>query len=59
MVAKTSWSVARIALRAVGCGATISQAAEAAGVSVRTVDRLVAEHGRVRLWASPLSVEGS
>ena len=49
MVAKTSWSVARIALRAVGCGATISQAAEAAGVSVRTVDRLVAEHGRVRL----------
>lgn len=49
MVAKISWSVARVALRAVGHGATISQAAEAAGVSVRTVDRLVAEHGRVRL----------
>lgn len=46
---KVPWRVARVALLAVGHGATIVQAAELAGVSPRLVDRLVSEHGRMTL----------
>lgn len=49
--AKTRWSVARVALFELGRGATVAEAAVAAGVSVATVLRLKAEHGVV-----PLSV---
>ena len=43
------WRVARLALVAVGRGATIDQAARLAGISPRAVDRLVGEHGRMTL----------
>ncbi|MGZ5384272.1 MAG: IS30 family transposase [Acidimicrobiia bacterium] len=46
---KVPWRVARVALLAVGHGATIVEAAELAGVSPRLVDRLVSEHGRMTL----------
>ena len=46
---KTSWSVARVALRAVGHGSTVRAAAQRAGISVTTVESLLREHGRVRL----------
>jgi IS30 family transposase len=42
------WAVAHVALRAVGAGATVAEAAELAGISMRSVDNLVAEYGRVR-----------
>ena len=44
---KISWLVAREALLAIAGGATIGEAAEATGLSSRTVDRLVSEHGRM------------
>jgi len=44
---KTPWRVARVALLAVARGATIADAAVAAGISPRTVDSLVDEHGRM------------
>jgi len=44
---RVPWLVAREALLAVGKGATIREAARVAGVSPRTVDRLVSEHGRM------------
>lgn len=43
------WPVARVALLAVGRGATIPQAAAMAGISSRTVDSLISEHGRMTL----------
>lgn len=46
---KTPWKVARVALLALWRGATVVEAAEAAGLGVRTVYRLIAEHGRVVL----------
>ena len=46
-LAKTPWRVARVALLAVYEGATIADAAERAGVSPRTVNRLVDEYGRM------------
>ena len=49
---KTPWRVARIALVAVARGATAVEAAEQAGVSPRTVDRLISEHGRMTLRAT-------
>jgi IS30 family transposase len=42
-----SWRVERIALRAICEGATRGEAAALAGISVRTVERRVAEHGGV------------
>ena len=44
---KTPWWVARVALLAVFEGATIADAAERAGISPRTVVRLIGEHGRM------------
>ncbi len=44
---KIPWRVARVALRAVFEGATIADAAVMAGVSPRTVVRLIGEHGRM------------
>ena len=44
---KTSWLVAREALLALAGGATIREAAELGGLSTRTVDYLVYEHGRM------------
>jgi len=44
---KVPWRVARVALLAVGHGATIVEAAQLAGISPRAVDRLVGEHGRM------------
>ncbi len=41
------WRVARVALLAVYGGATIVEAAEAAGISPRSVDRLIDEYGRM------------
>ena len=41
------WLVARVALLALAEGATIVEAAERAGVSPRTVDSLISEHGRM------------
>jgi transposase, IS30 family len=49
---KTPWAVARVALFEVGRGATLGEAAEAAGVSVDTVLRLIAEHGVMPLPVS-------
>jgi IS30 family transposase len=46
---KTSWAVAHMALGAVARGATAGEAGVAAGISRRTVFRLLGEHGRVRL----------
>lgn len=46
---KTQWWRARVALVAIGRGATIAQAAAAAGVSPRTVNTLIGEHGRMTL----------
>jgi len=46
---KTSWSVARVGLLAVGRGSTCREAAEEAGVNVRTLYRLLNEYGRVKL----------
>lgn len=43
------WPVARVALLAVGRGATIPQAAAVAGIGPRTVDSLISEHGRMTL----------
>ena len=42
---KTPWSVARVALEARSAGMQRVEAAAAAGISVNTLDRLVAEHG--------------
>jgi hypothetical protein len=42
---KTRWAVARVALFELGRGATVGEAATAAGLSVATVLRLVVEHG--------------
>ena len=44
---KTSWAVRHRALRALQLGATVSEAAVAAGVASRTVDHWISEHGRV------------
>lgn len=49
---RTSWLVAREALLAVARGATIGEAAELCGLSARTVDGLVSEHGRMSHVAS-------
>lgn len=46
---KTPWRVARRALLAVGRGATVPEAAELVGISPRTVDTLISEHGRMCL----------
>jgi IS30 family transposase len=46
---KTSWSVAREVLVAIGRGATYQEAVDAHGVSLSTVQRILAEHGRVQL----------
>ncbi|MDX2342565.1 MAG: IS30 family transposase [Acidimicrobiia bacterium] len=44
---KASWLVAREALLALAGGSTVRQAAECSGLSMRTVDRLIYEHGRM------------
>ena len=44
---RTSWLVAREALLVLARGATIGEAAALAGLSARTVDRLLSEHGRM------------
>ena len=44
---KTSWLVTREALLLLAGGATIREAAEATGLSTRTVDYLISEHGRM------------
>lgn len=44
---KTSWLVAREALLALARGSTVGEAAEQAGLSTRTVDYLISEHGRM------------
>lgn len=44
---KTSWLVAREALLALARGATIREAAAVTGLSSRTVDSLISEHGRM------------
>ena len=44
---KTSWLVAREVLLALAWGATVRQAAELTGLSDRTVDYLIYEHGRM------------
>lgn len=49
---KTPWAVARVALFEVGRGVTLREAAEAAGVSIDTVMRLIAEHGVMPLPAA-------
>lgn len=49
--AKTPWVVARVALAALAGGATVREAARAAGVSPRTVDGLIHEYGRMRILA--------
>ena len=46
---RTSWSKARIALRAYSRGASLVEAGEAAGVSYMTVSCLVRDHGVVML----------
>lgn len=46
---KIPWSVAHGALLAVAEGATIREAAAAAGVSTRSVDYLINEHGRMSI----------
>ena len=43
------WPVARVALLAVGRGATVPQAAVVAGIGPRTVDSLISEYGRMTL----------
>jgi IS30 family transposase len=48
---KTPWRIAREALLAVARGATLDEAAEEAGVSPRTVSRLIGEHGRMTMRA--------
>ena len=50
--AKTRWGVARVALFELGRGATVAEAAAAAGLSVATVLRLKAEHGVMPLPVS-------
>lgn len=45
--AKTSWLVAREALSVLARGATIREAASLTGLSSRTVDYLISEHGRM------------
>ena len=49
---KTPWAVARVALFELGRGATIAEAAEASGLSVATVLRLISEYGVMPLPAS-------
>ena len=44
---KTSWLVAREALLALAGGSTIREAAGLSGLSTRTVDSLISEHGRM------------
>ncbi len=44
---KTSWLVAREALLALARGSSIREAAELSGLSSRTVDGLISEHGRM------------
>ncbi len=46
---RVPWRLARAALVAVGDGATIRAAAASVGVSPRTVDNLIRDHGRMRL----------
>ena len=46
---KTEWAKIRVALRAVAEGATRRGAAELAGIGIRTVTRVVGEHGVVTL----------
>ena len=46
---KTPWRVARVALLALSRGATVPEAARTAGISPRTVDSLISEHGRMTL----------
>ena len=46
---RVPWARARVALRALAGGATGALAAEAAGVGIRTVTRLKAEHGVMTL----------
>ena len=48
---KTPWRIAREALLAVARGATLDEAAQEAGVSPRTVSRLIGEHGRMTMRA--------
>ena len=49
---KTPWSIARCALLAVAQGATIKEAAAVSGLSTRTVDNLICEHGRMSMRVS-------
>lgn len=46
---KTPWSIARRALLAVAQVAKINEAAAVSGLSTRTVDNLISEHGRMSL----------
>jgi len=50
---KTPQWVAREALLAIGRGQTVRQVAELVGVSTRTVDNLIREHGRMTLRRKP------
>lgn len=56
---KTSWLVAREVLLALAGGATIREAAELGGLSTRTVDNLIGEHGRMSYVAQYRVREGS
>ncbi len=56
------YSVARVALFELACGARVVDAATVAGISPRSVDRLINEHGRMtlretRLRANALTLE--
>jgi len=46
---KIPWRIARVALLALSRGATVPEAARAAGIGPRTVDCLISEHGRMTL----------
>lgn len=49
---RTSWLVAREALLALSRGLSVGETAEVSGLSTRTIDRLVSEHGRMSHVAS-------
>ena len=58
----TPWSVVRVALGALASGSTQAQAAELAGISERTMSRLVVDHGvpvmrQTKTRASDLTIE--
>lgn len=49
---KIPWHVARVALLEISRGASVGDAAAAGGISARSVNRLVDEHGRMTMRAS-------